>query len=379
MTSFWDLFPIVLFTDSQGRPIQRYRYDPFGLLEAAKGNENNPYLFTGKEFDVTGLYYFGARYYDPAIGRFITTDPVVGALYNTQALNAYSYCYNNPLRYVDPTGEFAILPLIIAGLISSALYTVGSLAAGQQITLQGLLLSFAVGAISYGIGELAGSLGGWMGGQVSTGVQSVLGKGWFSNLLGQAIGRGMANALIDITMQYTFTGQVNWNRAWQVGVSSAAAYGIANFPAGKLGPIPIMGTNALYSKTIRHLPKFGQYAVTTTLTIFAQPIYNTIFHEGEGTLRDLSFRSTFAKYARLGDPDVWTGQGNIPGGFVDPGHILLGGIYGGITKTMNMSLSEGGIFASFYLFFFFEGIAEGKIDWEVGDIVSDMYGFGAGR
>ncbi|MEW6686844.1 MAG: hypothetical protein AB1393_11660 [Candidatus Edwardsbacteria bacterium] len=64
---------------------------------------------------------------------------------------------------------------------------------------------------------------------------------------------------------------------------------------------------------------------------------------------------------------------------IDWQHIVLGGMYGGITKAMNMSLSEGGIFTSFYLFFFFEGTVEGKIDWEVGDIVSDMYGFGAGR
>jgi uncharacterized protein RhaS with RHS repeats len=46
----------------------------------------------------TGLYYFNARYYAPAIGRFITSDPI------KDGLNWYVYCKNNPLRYVDPNG-----------------------------------------------------------------------------------------------------------------------------------------------------------------------------------------------------------------------------------------------------------------------------------
>lgn len=47
------------------------------------------YKYTGKEKDATGLYYFGARYYDPAIGRFITRDPVKGDHMNSQMFNFY--------------------------------------------------------------------------------------------------------------------------------------------------------------------------------------------------------------------------------------------------------------------------------------------------
>ena len=46
------------------------------------------YKYTGKEKDITGLYYFGARYYDSTIGRFITRDPVKGNIMNPQTLNA---------------------------------------------------------------------------------------------------------------------------------------------------------------------------------------------------------------------------------------------------------------------------------------------------
>jgi len=53
------------------------------------------------------LYDYGARFYDPALGRFISADTVVPNPGNPQALNRYSYCYNNPLRYVDPTGHYS--------------------------------------------------------------------------------------------------------------------------------------------------------------------------------------------------------------------------------------------------------------------------------
>jgi RHS repeat-associated protein len=58
-----------------------------------------------KERDAeTGLDYFGARYYSGAQGRFISPDPVSGKISNPQSFNAYSYSWNNPLRYTDPTG-----------------------------------------------------------------------------------------------------------------------------------------------------------------------------------------------------------------------------------------------------------------------------------
>jgi RHS repeat-associated protein len=62
--------------------------------------------FTGQRLDGgTGLYYYGARYYDPDIGRFISADTIVPGFSNPQAFNRYSYAVNNPLRYTDPTGN----------------------------------------------------------------------------------------------------------------------------------------------------------------------------------------------------------------------------------------------------------------------------------
>jgi RHS repeat-associated protein len=62
--------------------------------------------FTGQRLDsATGLYYYGAKYYDPEIGRFISADTIVPSVANPQSLNRYSYAVNNPLRYTDPTGN----------------------------------------------------------------------------------------------------------------------------------------------------------------------------------------------------------------------------------------------------------------------------------
>ena len=78
-------------------------YKPFGQEANATGTEK--YAFTGQysEADI-GLYYFGARWYDASLGRFISEDPIKGSMISSQSQNPYVYCMNNPLRYVDPTG-----------------------------------------------------------------------------------------------------------------------------------------------------------------------------------------------------------------------------------------------------------------------------------
>ncbi|MFH0859865.1 MAG: RHS repeat-associated core domain-containing protein [Candidatus Altiarchaeota archaeon] len=90
-------------TDGDGNLDERSRYYPFGKI-FREGSSRN--LFTGQEFDTdTGLYYYGARYYNPEIRRFTQPDPIIQDYFNPQNLNRYSYTYNNPLKYTDPTGH----------------------------------------------------------------------------------------------------------------------------------------------------------------------------------------------------------------------------------------------------------------------------------
>ena len=53
----------------------------------------------------SGLYYIGARWMDPELGRFVSLDPQLGSLSAPQSMNRYVYCVNNPLMYKDPTGQ----------------------------------------------------------------------------------------------------------------------------------------------------------------------------------------------------------------------------------------------------------------------------------
>jgi RHS repeat-associated protein len=108
---------VIVLTDVSGQPVQTYQYDPFGCLIVSTGSIENPYRFSTKEYDAeTGYYYFGARYYDPSLGRFITPDPMG----YVNGLNQYAYALNNPLKFIDPLGLSAQNP--IGGAICGKAY-----------------------------------------------------------------------------------------------------------------------------------------------------------------------------------------------------------------------------------------------------------------
>jgi RHS repeat-associated protein len=91
-------------TDASGTQIDTtMKYLPFG--GTLSGSVPTDKLFTGQRLDSTGLYYYGARYYDPTIRRFISPDTIVPYPFNPQSFNRYSYCSNNPLKYIDPSGH----------------------------------------------------------------------------------------------------------------------------------------------------------------------------------------------------------------------------------------------------------------------------------
>ncbi len=93
-----------LITDKDGDLVQHIEYTPFGevFIEERNNTWNTPYLFNAKELDEeTGLYYYSARYYDPRTSLFLSADPMQEKYPN---ISTYAYCFNNPVRYIDPTG-----------------------------------------------------------------------------------------------------------------------------------------------------------------------------------------------------------------------------------------------------------------------------------
>ena len=112
---------IVAITDKNGEIIEEQRYNPWGVYSNAQTGapEETPQLtmlyrgYTGHEMlPEFGLINMNGRLYDPVIARVLSPDNNVQNPNNPQNYNRYSYCYNNPLKFTDPDGEF-IFPLYI--------------------------------------------------------------------------------------------------------------------------------------------------------------------------------------------------------------------------------------------------------------------------
>ena len=95
-------------TNLDGEVVQHIEYVPFGevFIEERNSIWNTPYLFNAKEFDEeTGLYYYGARYYDPRLSLWMSTDPKE---LQYPSVNTYCYVTNNPLKIKDPDGRYIL-------------------------------------------------------------------------------------------------------------------------------------------------------------------------------------------------------------------------------------------------------------------------------
>ncbi|MBL7197061.1 MAG: RHS repeat-associated core domain-containing protein, partial [Candidatus Omnitrophica bacterium] len=218
-----------ILTDETGSRVSLFEYKPFGSV--AYADEDNTYdtdkRFTGKTYDkTTGLHYYGARYYDSQLGRFITADPTIQHPYDPQDFSRYAYCRNNPLKYTDPTGlgwwsSFwkALVGGIVAGVVlaltggAGAIPIVAYMAAGIAggITtgaleggLGGALIGAALGAFGGygyavgGVGFAVGMLAIGAGLATATGGLEGLGDyaaGFYGGAMGGMIGSGVGNAM----------------------------------------------------------------------------------------------------------------------------------------------------------------------------------------
>ncbi|QLE59915.1 hypothetical protein FD725_30895 (plasmid) [Nostoc sp. TCL26-01] len=110
-------------TDVNGVTTNEYFYDAYGQLIHKFENDTNNYLFAGEQFDKTvDGYYLRARYYDQINGRFVSTDPFEGFLFAPISLQDYLYSNDNPINFIDPSGELSILEYaLLSGTISGVI------------------------------------------------------------------------------------------------------------------------------------------------------------------------------------------------------------------------------------------------------------------
>ncbi len=128
----------IALADGTGATPTSYTYAQFGGTTVS-GASANPFQFTGRENDGTGLYYYRARYYDPVRSRFLREDPLGFA----GGSNYFAYVGNNPTRFTDPAGLLAST-LLLRG--ASILFRTGATA--EEIAVQARLFDSIVGGVS---------------------------------------------------------------------------------------------------------------------------------------------------------------------------------------------------------------------------------------
>ncbi len=158
-----------------------YNYDAWGRHTVSGSNialgNKNPFRYRGYYYDTeTELYYLQSRYYDPNLCRFINMDSIEYAEpERINGLNLFSYCNNNPVMSVDPSGHWFFTVLIICAVVGAA---IGGTISGVEAAKNGgsaLEITAAVitgGAIGGTIGLGAGIIGG--GGAVIAGGGAVI-------------------------------------------------------------------------------------------------------------------------------------------------------------------------------------------------------------
>jgi len=141
-----------VYTDPQGTPLAeadaegnitaRFDYTPYGQPVTSVGAAPNGPGYTGHVNDPdTGFVYMQARYYDPAVGKFLSVDPVMPRSGNTFNFNRYAYANNNPYRNIDPDGRATVYQYADRIVVVQTYQNNGTQFTDDQIQAQGASLS----------------------------------------------------------------------------------------------------------------------------------------------------------------------------------------------------------------------------------------------
>ncbi len=217
-----------------------YAYYPYGtLIDLAHDNVEDSRRWQSKEFDSDlNKYYFGARFYDPLFGLWLTPDPA------GQFANPYSYG-GDPLNYIDPNGESVTAAIAIGAAVGAAIGAsvsavncsgANEVGCGRAIA-QGAVVGAASGAAGGGVGSAVSGLSATIIGEVGLATNS----GLLAATAGAAVEGGIAGAASGAASYTTmaFIGKSdgwNWNGFWGAtfgglgsGLLMGGAIGVANY------------------------------------------------------------------------------------------------------------------------------------------------------
>ncbi|MCP4544346.1 MAG: hypothetical protein GY832_45120, partial [Chloroflexi bacterium] len=220
---------------------------PFGKVVAVEGERPSALQYTGEHWDGdVGLLYLRARWYDPAIGRFLSEDPFPGFAALPQTQHAYVYVGNNPINLTDPSGQNPLLigalgGAAIGGAIGAVVGWTGYVRANPGGRPEDYLAShdfWRAGRVGLASGAVAGAVTGALGPLLLPAAGTFLGSIIVSaelGGLGGALGRITSNLLTPCTPWYDGVPETVAVSIVIGGVLGGAGYGIRQGMAARAG------------------------------------------------------------------------------------------------------------------------------------------------
>lgn len=271
------------------------------------GSNFSRYLYNGKELQdaaignlgLLGLYDFGARYYDPMLGRWFNIDPAL------QLVNPYLYCGNSPMIYVDKDGRWFGIDDLIAALIGGIVNSVAGLISGDIHSVGHFFASFG-----------AGALAGW-GTLYARPVVSGAFLGAANSTLSQGFNNGWNN--------------IQYNSVFFNGVIGGLTGGAASKISGAIAPAMNQITGGIASPVVQQSINQGVTGAATgfllgtgVAVMQGESFENAMRAGGRGALFGLTVGTVTGvasgiKYASDNGLNPWTGKSTLPPDFTPNG------------------------------------------------------------
>ena len=199
----------VAITNESGTITDTFAYDTYGKLISHTGTSFVIFGYNGRDGVVTdrnGLIYMRARYYSPAMRRFVNADVIHGDISDSTSLNRYAYVNGNPVSFVDPFGlgildwvNAATKVLVVTVVVVSAVAVIAGTGGAAAPVVLGLSASAAVGGYfneKAGGNFASGAVGGLVSGTIQT-IGTAVG-GPVGTIVGCSVGSGVGTAVTEV-------------------------------------------------------------------------------------------------------------------------------------------------------------------------------------
>lgn len=300
-------------TGDNGAVVAEYNYDPWGRRRNPEtwdyydGYEQQNAADRGfgghEQLDVLDMVNMGGRMYDPYMGRFLSPDPYVQAPDNTQSLNRYAYCLNNPLSLTDPTGYswlgnfFSAAVGIAVGVETFGIGSgvLGAMASGACASASSAFASTLMNGANLWTATKSAFVGGcWgaLGSAVNYGIGEI-GGGWLARVSLHSVADGAMEALQG----------GHWEHGLMTGLASAGGGELLSNYGTYISDAQILAGTATLGGVVSEIGggKFANGAMTAAF----QMMYNHFYHQGP-TFKQLEkidaiYRKSLADYPNASD------------------------------------------------------------------------------